>query len=82
MRILFIGSAVADDAFHDDQRRLVGTSLERFNRLGKCSHIVGIVNMLNVPAHARKLQSHVFTERQRRVAFDRDLVVVIDPTKV
>ena len=44
--------------------------------------IVGIAHPQHVPAIAQEPRSHVFTERQRSIAFNGDVVVVVDPAEI
>ena len=44
--------------------------------------IVGVVHRQHVPAEAAEPRGHVLAERQVGLAFDRDVVVVVDPAQV
>ena len=44
--------------------------------------VVGVVHRQHVPAQAAEPRGHVLAERQVGLAFDRDVVVVVDPAEV
>ena len=44
--------------------------------------VVGIAHARDVPAVPEEPRRHVVAERQRRVALDGDLIVVVDPAQV
>ena len=63
----------------------VGRSVVLLNVLkARCEHlqIVGVADARDVPAVADEARGHVFAEGQRGVAFDGDVVVVVDPAQV
>ncbi len=44
--------------------------------------VVGIVNVRHVPTIGREPRGHVFVEGEIGVAFDGDVVVVVDPAEI
>ena len=74
--------APGDVAVHDDQRRPVGRALERLQRPLEHVDIIGVGHADNVPAVAEEARGHIFGEGDVGVAFDGDVVVVVDPAKV
>src|SRR5580692_2861976 len=67
---------------HDDERGPVRSFLKCFERSLQHFLIIGITDAGHIPTVADKTGSDVVAERPRRVAFNSDLVVVIDPAKV
>ena len=74
--------AVADDAFDDDQRRAAVVREEAAIGFVDRGEVVGVVHGEHVPAEAAEARGDVFAEGQVGVAFDRDVVVVVDPAEV
>ena len=74
--------AEADHAADLNQRGPVGRLLEAVDRAAQAVQVVDVVQLDHVPAVAGEPRGHVFAERQRRVALDRDVVVVVDPAEV
>ena len=56
--------------------------LERLERALEHLQVVGVADARDVPAVADEARGHVLAERQRRVALDGDVVVVVDPAEV
>ena len=81
-RILLVRGAVGDVAVDDDESRSIGRLLERPERALEHLQVVGIAHARHVPAVAEKPRRHVVAVRQRRVALDRDVIVVVDPAQV
>ena len=80
--VLLVRRAIRDVAVHDDQRRPVVGCLKRAERPRQHLQIVGVAHPQHIPAIAQKPRGHVFTERQRRVAFNGDVVVVVNPAEI
>ena len=80
--VLFVGCSPTDDAFQDDQRRLVGAIFERL--IGRIDRfdIVRIFHGHDVPAEPLETSFHIFAKRKFGTTFDRDFVVVVNPAKV
>ena len=81
--VLFVRSSVANDAFQNDQHRLA--AIARFKLVHRCVdriEIVGVGYRSGPPSQTFETFGDVFAKRQFGVAFDRDIVVVVDPAKV
>ncbi len=80
--ILFVRGAIADVAVHDDQRRAIVRALKVAERAGQHIEVICVTHPRHVPAIADKARGHVFSKSQRSVAFDRDVVVVVNPAEI
>ena len=75
--------APADHAVDDDQRWSVLRSRRNVSSALRDSiQVVGVRDVQDIPAIAAKPLRHAFAEGERRSALDRDVVIVVDPTKV
>ena len=81
-RILFVRCAVGDVAVHDDQRGSIGRSLERVERTLEHREIVGVPDTRDIPSVPDEASGDVIAVAQRGVAFDGDVIVVVDPAQV
>src|SRR3954447_18133587 len=81
-RILLVRRAIADVAVDDDQRLTVTGLAEGLEGTREHLQVVGIAHPRDVPAVADESRGDVVATRQRGVALDGDLVVVVDPTEV
>ena len=79
--VLLVRSAVSDVAVNDDEGGAV--ALEKGVQ-GPAQHgeIVGIAHAGHIPSIAHEARSNVFTEGQRGVSLDGDVIVVIDPAEI
>jgi hypothetical protein len=82
VRIGLIRRTPADDAFEDDDRRLVGYFAGRVDRPLDRLGVVGVIDLNRIPAVTFEPRSHIFAESQLGMAFDRDRVVVVNPEQV
>jgi len=82
VRIGFVRRAESDHGSHHDQRGTVLTGAEGRQGSVQGRQVVRIVDRDDVPAQPGKPHRHVFAERQIRVAFDRDSIVIVDPTQI
>ena len=80
--VLLVRRAVGDVAVDDDERRAIGRVLERAERALEHREVVGVADPRHVPPVADEPRRHVVAERERGVAFDGDVVVVVDPAQV
>ena len=80
--VLLVRSAIADVAIHDDQRRAIVRTLKVVERAGQHIEVICVTHPRHVPAIADKARGHVFAKGQRSVAFDRDVVVVVNPAEI
>ena len=80
--VLLVRRALADVAVDDDQRRPVARLLEDAEGPVEHVQVVGVADARDVPAVADEARGHVLAEGQVRVAFDGDVVVVVDPAQV
>ena len=81
-RVLLVRRTVGDMAVHDDEGWSIARALERPERTLKHLQVVGVADARDVPAVPDEARGHVIAERQRRIALDGDVVVVVDPTEV
>jgi hypothetical protein len=80
--ILLVRRTVPDMAVHDDQRRTVFAILKGSECAGKHLEIVCVANPRDIPSVSDEARGHVLGEGQGSVAFNRDVVVVIDPAQI
>src|SRR3984893_11915173 len=80
--VLLVGRPVTDDAVDNDQGWAIVASLKRFERLGELVAIVCVAHMQDVPAVDFEEGCDILTESKLRVSFNRDGVVVVDPTQI
>ena len=80
--VLLVRSAIADVAIHDDQRRAIVRTLKVVERAGQHIEVICVTHPRHIPAIADKARGHVFAKGQRSVAFDRDVVVVVNPAEI
>ena len=80
--VLTVGSAPADVAVDDNQRWFVGGVAENIERLCHCHGVIGIGDMLDIPAITFETCADIFAECQAGVAFDGDVIVIVDPAKI
>jgi len=69
-------------AVQNDERGPAFRLLECRERLFDSLNVIGIANAQNVPAVGQKTRGHVFGERDVRVPFNADVIVVVDPAEV
>ena len=74
--------AVRDVAVDDDERRPIRGLLERGERTRQRVEIVGVADAQDIPAVAEKTRGDIFGEGEPGIAFDGDLVVVVDPAQI
>src|SRR5713226_3611348 len=77
--ILLVRGTVRDMSVDDYQRWTVLRFQETPICLRQHLQIVCIAHASYVPAISKETRSHVFTESQLRMPFNRDSIVVIDP---
>ena len=80
--VLFVRRAVGDVAVHDDQRGPVRGVVERFERPRQHLQIVGVADPRDVPAICHEARGYVIAKRQRCVALNADVIVVVDPAQI
>ena len=80
--VLLVRCAVANVALHDDQ----GRPVMRVDKSLKCAsqplEIVGVGDMQDLPAEGLEPRPDILAERDRRRAFDTDMVRVVDPAEI
>ena len=81
-RIGFVRRTVTDDAAEHDKGRPVVRFLKRIECRADRVQIIGIGDVDDVPAQPLKPYRDVFGEGEIGVAFDCDMVVVVDPTEI
>ena len=80
--ILLVGRAVADMAVHDNQRGPVAGALKCSERPSEHFQIVRIAHPCHIPSVTDEAGGHVLGKSQSGVAFDGDVVVVVDPAEI
>ena len=80
--VLLVGRTPGDVAVDDDQRRPIIRLLEDLQGPVQHRRVVGVAHAGDVPAVADEPGGDVLAEGQLGVAFDGDLVVVVDPAEV
>src|ERR1700724_3625876 len=65
--IVLVGSAIADMAIDDDERRDRVGAPETLDGLGQPLLIVGVADLLHVPAIGKKARRDILTEAQTRL---------------
>ena len=81
-RSRLVGCAKTNDRLHNDQCRAVGVPLKRCQGACHGIQIIGVADFHDLPTEPAKSRRDVFAKGQLRAPFDRDLVVVVDPTQV
>ena len=80
--VLTMRRTVSDMAVDDDHRWAVRRVLKEANRLGKRVTVVCVRHVRDVPAVSLEAGLYVVAIREAGLAFNGDLVVVVDPAKV
>ena len=81
-RVLLVRRTICDMGIDNDQRRPILRVFERREGTLEQLQIVGVAHSRHVPAIASEACCDVIAIGQRGVAFDGDVVVIIDPTQV
>ena len=79
--VVLVRRTVADMALDDDQRRRQ-RSLEGFERLAQPPGVVGVADVLDIPAIGAKPRRHIVAEGEFGMALDRHLIGIVDPAEV
>ena len=77
-----IRRTVADVAVENDDRRAPARFAEHAQRALDRLDVVGVADAQDVPAVTQEAQRDVLGERDVGAAFDRDVIVVVDPAQV
>ena len=80
--ILLMRRAVADVAVQDDEGRAILGLVKDVERVLDPVDVVGIAHPQRVPPVTQEPGRDVLRKGDARVAFDRDVVVVVDPAEV
>ena len=81
-RVVLVRRAVADVAVEDDQGRASLRLAEDAQRAMDALEVVGVAYAQDVPAIGEEPRGDILGESQARLALDRDVVVVVDPTQI
>src|SRR4030095_15123293 len=81
-RVLLVRRTVGDVAVHDDESWSIARASQRRECTLEHLQVVGVADARDFPAVTDEACGHVIAERQRRIALDGDVVVVVDPTEV
>src|SRR5215470_6567815 len=74
--------SVSDVTVDNDQRGSVFGVLEGAEGASQHLKIIRIANTCDIPPICNKTRGDVFGKRERCVAFDRDVVVVVNPAEI
>ena len=80
--VLAVRRAEADVAVDDDQFGAILHAERVVVGVGERNQIVGIVDVLDIPSIGREPGGHILVVGEIGVAFDRDVVVVVNPAQV
>src|SRR5437868_6476297 len=80
--ILLVGSSVADVAVDNDQRWAVVALVECAEGAPEHLEVVGIAHPSDVPSVGHEASRDVVAESERGVAFNADVIVVVNPAEV
>src|ERR1700677_3098130 len=80
--ILSMGRTVANMAIHNNEGGPAFRLLEDIKRMLDALEVVGVTYAQNVPSIGQKAPGDIFGESNTGVAFDGDVVVVVNPTEV
>jgi len=81
-RVLFVRRAIAYVAVHNDQRRTIFAVQESSIRPGQHVEVVCVTDARHVPTVADETRSYILCKVQGGVAFDSDVVVIINPAEI
>ncbi len=80
--VLFVGRAVGDMTINDHEGWFLGLALGFLDGPVERPQIIGVGHVDHQPTVGLESRSHVLGKRQGGVAFDRDLVVVVNPDQL
>ncbi len=80
--VLFVRSAIANVAVHDNQCRHFPVLPEPLKRRPKTVAIIGISNPFDIPAIGSEPRADILGECEAGVAFDRDVVAIVNPAEI
>ncbi len=80
--VLLVRRAIGDVAVHDDECRAVGGLLEDVQGAFEHFKVVRVADARHIPAVTDETGGDILAERQLGVAFDRNLVVVVNPAEI
>src|SRR4029077_19744685 len=81
-RILTMRRAISDMTLYDYDGRFARRSSSIPKRSFDSIEIVGIPDANNVPSVGKEPPSDILGKRDIRLAFDRDVIAIVDPAKV
>src|SRR6516162_620557 len=76
-----MGRTISDVTVEHDECRAAGRLLEYPERVFNAIYIIGIADTQDIPTIGEEARSDIFREGNASVAFNRDVVVVPDPTE-
>src|SRR5262249_25805998 len=80
--ILLVRRAVADVTVQNDERWATLGLAKNGQRVLDPADVIGVAHAQNVPTVGQKPGRDVLCKGDARIAFDRDVIVVIDPAEV
>src|SRR6516225_8390790 len=80
--VLLMWRTIADVAIENDESRAVFLMPEDVKSVLDPIDVIGVANPENIPSIGQKSGGDVLREGDTRVAFDGDVVVVVNPAKV
>ena len=76
--VVLMRTAVAYVRAHDDQGRPARFRFCSLDGAVQCCDVVGVGDVLNVPAVCLEARAGIIAEGERSVTFDRDVIVVVE----
>ena len=81
-RVLSLGTSPTDVTIHDDESRSISACARVLVGTIECTEIIRITNAQDIPSVADVSSRDIIRIRKRRVAFNRDVIEVVDPTHI
>src|SRR5215469_4322540 len=80
--VLFVWRTVADVAVHHNECRTALRPPEDLERVFDAFEVIRIADAQDVPTVPKESCLHVLSEREARAAFDRNVIVIVDPAEI
>src|SRR5215470_11067988 len=80
--VLLVWRTVADVAVQHNECRTALRPPEDIERVFNAFEVICIADAQDVPSIPKESRLHVLSERQARAAFDRNVIVIVDPAEI
>src|SRR5262249_14957723 len=80
--VLLVGRTIRDVAVDNDEGRAIRGGYRELNGAPEQFKIVCVTDAGDVPPIAHEARGYVLGERQRGIAFNGDVIVVVDPAEI